>query len=109
MNPPVLAHDRGTNGSGHGCRSVSPTTTRQPSNSTAVTDAATTTKLAATPAELALRNSMPTATVHNQTTRPVGTTAVGRRQPRDASQPITVPVRNGHAVAATPATSRASS
>ena len=42
--------------------------------------------------------SMPTTTVQSQTTTPVGTTAVGRRQPRDASQPMTVPVRNGHAV-----------
>jgi hypothetical protein len=57
----------------------------------AVTDEATTTKLAATPAELTLRNSMPTATVQIQTITPVGATAVGRRQPRDASQPMAVP------------------
>jgi hypothetical protein len=45
-----------------------------------VTDDATTTKLAATPAEVALRSNNPTATVHSQTTTPVGNTAVGRRQ-----------------------------
>jgi len=76
---------------------------RQPSSSTAVTDDATTTKLAATLAELALRNNMPTTTVHSQTTSPVGTTAVGRCQPRAANHPTTVPVRNGQAVVATPA------
>jgi glutaryl-CoA dehydrogenase len=47
---------------------------------------------------------MPTATVLSQTTTPVGSTAVGRRHPRDASHPIRVPVRNGHAVVATPVT-----
>jgi hypothetical protein len=36
------------------------------------------TKLTATPAEVALRASIPTTMVHNQTTTPVGTTAVGR-------------------------------
>jgi hypothetical protein len=92
----------------HRRRKASPTLARQPSSNTAVTDDATTTKLAATPAELALRNSMPTATVQIQTTTPVGTTAMGRRQPRDASQPTTVPVRNGHAVDATPVTLRPS-
>ena len=52
---------------------------RQPNNSSAVTDDATTTKLPATPTEVAFRSSIPTATVHNHTTTPVGTTAVGRR------------------------------
>ncbi len=85
-------------------RRITPTAARQPSNNTAVTDAATNTKLAATPAEVALRSSMPTATVHSQTTTPVGTTAVGRRQPRDASHPTAVPDKNGHAVVATPET-----
>ena len=33
----------------------------------------------------------------------VGATAVGRRQPRDANHPMRVPVRNGQAVAAMPA------
>ena len=65
---------------------------------------ATTTKLAATPAEVALRSSIPTATVHTHTTTPVGTTAVGRRQARAASHPTPVPLRNGHAVVAMPAT-----
>lgn len=61
-------------------------------------------KLAATPAELALRNNMPTATVHTQTISPVGATAVGRCQARESSQPTTVPLRNGQAVVATPVT-----
>jgi glutaryl-CoA dehydrogenase len=69
-----------------------------------VTVPATRTKLAATPAELALRNNMPITRVHSQTTTPVGATAVGRRQPRDTSQPTTVPVRNGQAVLTTPVT-----
>lgn len=60
---------------------------------------ATTTKLAATPAELTLRNTMPTTMVHSHTITPVGARAVGRRQPRASTQPIPVPVRNGHAVA----------
>lgn len=80
------------------------TAARQPNNSTAVTEAATTTKLAATPADVSLRNTMPTTTVDNHTTTPVGITAVGRRQPRDATHPTTVPVRKGHAVVATPVT-----
>lgn len=69
-----------------------------------MTDEATTTKLVATPAELALRNSMPTTTVHNHTVNPVGTTAVGRRQARDTNHPTTVPDRKGHAVNAMPVT-----
>ena len=73
------------------------------SNNTAVTSDATSTKLAATPAELTLRNNMPITTVHSHTTSPVGTTAVGRCQPREANHPTTVPVRNGQAVVATPA------
>jgi hypothetical protein len=76
---------------------------RQPSNSTAMTNDVNTTKLAATPAEVALRNSIPTATVHNHTTTPVGKRAIGRRQARDASHPNAVPLRNGHAVVAIPA------
>ena len=79
-------------------------TARHPSTNTAFTDAVTTTKPTGVPAEVALRSSMPTTTVHSQTTTPVGTTAVGRRQPRDTSQPIVVPARNGHAVVATPET-----
>jgi len=67
-----------------------------------VTDEATTTKLAVTPAELALRNSMPKTTVHSHTIIPVGTTAVGRRQARDTNHPTTVPDRNGHVVDAMP-------
>src|SRR6516165_8434397 len=62
------------------------------------------TKLNATPAEVALRNSIPTATVHTQTTTPVGTTAVGLRQVRLSSQPTAAPTRNGQAVCATPPT-----
>lgn len=58
---------------------------------------ATTTKLAATPAELTLRNTMPTTMVHSHTITPVGARAVGRRQPRASTQPIPVPVRNGQA------------
>lgn len=54
---------------------------------------ATTTKLAATPAELTLRNTMPTTMVHSHTITPVGARAVGRRQPRASTQPIPVPVR----------------
>jgi len=72
---------------------------RHPSSSTAVATDATMTKLTATPAEVALRASIPTTMVHNQTTTPVGTTAVGRRHARAASHPIAVPIRNGAAVA----------
>ena len=70
---------------------------------------ATATKLAATPAEVALRSSIPTTTVHTHTTTPVGSTAVGRRHARAASQPRAVPLRNGQAVVATPATFNPSS
>ena len=66
-------------------------------------------KLNAVPAEVALRNAIPTTTVHSHTTTPVGTTDVGRRQPRDASHPTSVPVRNGQAVSATPVMFSASS
>ena len=45
-----------------------------------MTDDATTMKLAAMPAEVALRSSIPTTTVQSHTTTPVGYTAVGRRQ-----------------------------
>lgn len=64
---------------------------------------ATTMKLTATPWDVALRNNIPTTTVLIQTASPVGTRASGRRQARDATQPTAVPVRNGHAVCATPA------
>jgi len=43
------------------------TTTRQPSSITAVATVATTMKLTATPADVALRKSIPTATVLSQT------------------------------------------
>lgn len=69
-----------------------------------MTDEATTTKLGATPTELAFRNTMPRATVHTQTITPVGATLVGRRQPRATNHPTRVPARNGHAVVATPLT-----
>jgi hypothetical protein len=70
----------------------------------AVESEATTTKLKAVPWDVALRNSIPTATVHNQITIPIGANEAGRRQARAASQPAAVPDRNGHAVWATPAT-----
>ena len=50
---------------------------RQPSSSAAVTVEATITKVTATPPELSLRNTIPTAIVHTQTATPVGTTASG--------------------------------
>src|ERR1043165_1051311 len=65
-------------------------------------------KLTATPAEVSLRSTMPTTTVLIHTTIPVGANDVGRCQPRESNQPTTVPVRNGHAVSATPATVRPS-
>lgn len=65
---------------------------------------ATMTKLTATPAEVALRKSIPTKMVDSQTATPVGAMAVGLRQPRTSTHPIAVPARNGHAVWATPAT-----
>ncbi len=71
---------------------------RHPSSSTAVSADATTRKLNATPAEVVLRKSIPTATVQTQTTATVGTMAVGLRQPGLSSQPTAVPARNGHAV-----------
>ncbi|MDT5140408.1 MAG: hypothetical protein QOD58_4670 [Mycobacterium sp.] len=77
---------------------------RQPSRNTPVTVEATTTNPPATLAELALRNSMPTTTVDTQTITPVGASAAGRRQPRDSSQPNSVPPRNGHDVLARPLT-----
>jgi hypothetical protein len=58
----------------------------------------------ATPPELTLRNTIPTAIVHTQTATPVWTTARGRRHPRLTSQPTAAPTRNGHAVSATPET-----
>jgi hypothetical protein len=65
---------------------------------------ATTTKLNAVPADVALRNSIPMTTVLNQITMPVGTSEAGRCHALAASQPAAVPDRNGHAVSATPAT-----
>lgn len=49
-----------------------------------------------------MRSTIPTTTVDNQTISPVGASALGLRQPRLSSHPIAVPVRNGHAVSATP-------
>jgi hypothetical protein len=70
----------------------------------AVTSEATTTKLSAVPADVALRNAIPMTTVLSQTTIPVGASVVGRRQALATNQPVAVPARNGHAVSATPAT-----
>ena len=61
-------------------------------------------KLGATEADVSFRSSIPTMTVLNHTATPVGTTAAGRRQARDSSQPTTAPTRNGHAVSAMPET-----
>ena len=81
---------------------------RQPSSSAAVTKVVTITKLSAVPAELALRSAIPTTTVHNHTTTPVGASECGRRQPRETSHPTNVPVRNGQEVSARPAMLNAS-
>lgn len=70
----------------------------------AVESEATTTKLNAVPADVALRNAIPTITVLSQITIPVGANVVGRRHALAAVHPIAVPARNGHAVSATPAT-----
>jgi hypothetical protein len=70
----------------------------------AVTSEATTTKLTAVPWEVALRNSIPITTVLSQMISPVGASTDGRRQARAANHPTAAPVRNGHAVSATPAT-----
>jgi hypothetical protein len=43
-------------------------------------------KLAATPCDATLRNTIPTTTVDTHTVTPVGSSAVGRRQPRHSSQ-----------------------
>ena len=59
-------------------------------------------KLGATPAEVSFLSSIPTTIVANQTATPVGTSASGRCQARDATQPATVPTRNGQAVSAIP-------
>jgi len=59
-------------------------------------------KLAAVPSDVALRNNIPTATVHTHTMTPVGTTVNGRCQPRETNHPTTVPARNGQAVSTTP-------
>ena len=53
------------------------TADRQPRRSRAVTRVATAMKLAAVPSAVALRNTMPAATVHTQTVMPVGAIAVG--------------------------------
>ena len=68
----------------------------------AVESDATTMKLGATPADVILRSVIPTTTVHNQTTTPVGNRAAGYRQALAISQPTAVPARNGHAVSAIP-------
>jgi hypothetical protein len=65
-------------------------------------------KLVAIPAEINARINIPTATVHTHTVTPVGTSVVGRRQPRDNNHPPAAPDRNGHAVSAIPATVRPS-
>jgi hypothetical protein len=70
----------------------------------AVTSEATTTKLTAVPADVALRNSIPITTVLSQMISPVGTSADGCRHALAANHPTAVPARNGHAVSATPAT-----
>jgi hypothetical protein len=49
------------------------------------------------------RRTMPSATVHSQTTSPAGRSVSGRRQARDAAQPTARPQRNGHEVDAMPA------
>ncbi len=49
------------------------------------------------------RKTMPSVTVHSQTTIPAGPIARGRRQARDTAQPAASPHRNGHAVDAIPA------
>jgi hypothetical protein len=69
----------------------------------AVTSEATTTKLTAVPAEVALRNSIPITTVLSQMVSPVGASAAGWRHARAESHPMAVPARNGHAVSTTPA------
>jgi hypothetical protein len=61
-------------------------------------------KLGATEADVSLRSTIPTTTVHNHTTTPVGTSAAGRRHARDSSQPAAVPAKKGHAVSAIPET-----
>ena len=75
---------------------------RHRSSSTAVAADATTRQLNATPAEVVLRKSIPTATVQTQTTAPVGTMAVGLRQPRLSSQPTAVPAETATPFSATP-------
>ena len=65
---------------------------------------ATAMKLAAVPSDVALRNNIPTPTVHTHIVMPVGTTAVGRRQARAINHPTTVPATNGQAVSTTPPT-----
>jgi hypothetical protein len=61
-------------------------------------------KLGATDADVSFRRAIPATTVHNHTATPVGSSAIGRRQARDSSQPAAVPTRNGHAVSAMPET-----
>jgi hypothetical protein len=50
------------------------------------------------------RSTMPNATVHSHAPVPAGNSAPGRRQARQASQPIPSPARNGHEVEAIPET-----
>ena len=61
-------------------------------------------KLAAVPSDVALRNNIPTVTVHTHIVTPVGTTVVGRRQACEINHPTAVPKRNGQAVSITPPT-----
>lgn len=77
--------------------------TRQPSWNNPRNASATRMNATAVPWPETTRSSMPMATVHSHTPTPVGTTAVGRRQYLMASMPATAPVRNGHAVLASPA------
>jgi hypothetical protein len=53
---------------------------------------------------VALRNNIPMMTVLNQIATPEGASEAGRCHARAASHPAAVPVRNGHAVSATPET-----
>jgi hypothetical protein len=77
---------------------------RQPSNNNAVASEATTTKLVETPADVALRNSIPNTTVDTHTATPVGITVNGLRHPPISSQPTPAPTKKGHAVCAIPDT-----
>src|SRR5664280_2372481 len=75
---------------------------RQPKISSPRNPNATATKAAAVPWPATTRNTMPIATVASQTTMPVGTMSIGRRQARVTAQPTAAPTRNGQDVRATP-------